>query len=162
MPQADKEFRLTGRHVFLMLAAFFGVIFAANILLVYQSNRSWTGKLPGNGYEASIKFNKEAARARAMLAKGWKSTVVIEPDGRIAVSLVDRNGRPVTGLRAVATLGRPAGNREDFTVELQERKIGVYETTQELKSGGWRIETRFFRGPELVWRSEAEFIVKPE
>jgi len=122
MPQAEKEFRLTGRHVFLMLAAFFGVIFAANILLVYQANRSWTGKLPGNGYEASIKFNKEAAKARAMLAKGWKSTVV----------------RPVTGLRAVATLGRPAGNREDFTVELRERR------------------------PELAWRSEAEFIVKPE
>jgi len=157
MPQAEKEFRLTGRHVFLMLAAFFGVIFAANILLVYQANRSWTGKLPGNGYEASIKFNKEAAKARAMLAKGWKSTVVIEPDGRIAITLKDRKGRPVTGLRAVATLGRPAGNREDFTVE-----IGVYETTQELKSGGWRIETRFYRGPELAWRSEAEFIVKPE
>ncbi len=160
--RANKEFRLTGYHVLAMLVAFFGVIFAANALLVYQSNSSWTGLLPGNGYEASIKYDKEAARARAMLAKGWKTTVVIEKSGRIAISVKDRNGRPVTGLSAHAILGRPAGDRDDFRVDLKETKTGLYETTQQLKPGGWRLEARFFRGPELQWRSEAQFIVKPE
>jgi len=156
-----KPFRLTGWHVLAMLVVFFGIIFAVNIHLVLQANRSWTGLVPGNGYEASVKFNKNAAAARAMLAKGWHTTVMIGKDDHIAVVLKDASGNPLSGLEAMAIIGRPAGDREDFTVRLSEKSPGVYGVTQPLKHGGWRIETRFMRGGKLQWRSEAEFIIKP-
>ncbi|HHN72553.1 MAG TPA: hypothetical protein ENK13_00540, partial [Thermopetrobacter sp.] len=157
----EQGFRLTGLHVLLMLVAFFGVVFAANFLLVWLSSSSWTGTLPGNGYEASIKYNREAAKARAMLAKGWKSRVLVHPDGRVEVELKDAAGRPLTGFEGRAVIGRPAGDRDDREVRLVERDIGRYALPQPLSSGAWRLHAGFYRRGTLQWRAEARFIVTP-
>jgi nitrogen fixation protein FixH len=159
MSAEKREFRLTGYHVLAGLIVFFGVVFAANFVLVYLSGASWTGKLPGNGYEASIKYNKEAAKARAMLAKGWKTRVLVHADGRVEIELKDRDGRPLTGLSATATVGRPASDREDRSFTLVERDIGVYALPEKLRSGAWRIEARFYRRGELQWRADARFVI---
>ncbi len=162
MSENRREFRLTGYHVFAGLVAFFGVVFAANFLLVYLSGASWTGKLPGNGYEASIKYNREAAKARAMLAKGWHTRVLVHADGRVEIELKDNKGRPLTGLEARATIGRPASDREDRNFRLTERDIGIYALPEKLKSGAWRLEARFYRKGELQWRTDARFVIARE
>jgi len=160
MPQAKKQFRLTGYHVLAMLVVFFGIIFAVNALLVYQAETSWTGRLPGNGYEASIKYNAEAKKARAMLAKGWKAALAVTPDKRMAITLVTKKGEPVTGLDTKVKLGRPVGYKQDREISLQERKVGVYQTKEPLKAGAWRVDAQFLRGGKLVWRVNTEFLVK--
>ncbi len=160
MPQAKKQFQLTGGHVLAMLVVFFGIIFAVNALLVYQAETSWTGLLPGNGYEASIKYNAEAKKARAMLAKGWKTTLEVTPEKRLAITLNTRDGKPVTGLETKVKLGRPVGYRQDREISLRERKMGVYSTREPLKPGAWRIDAQFFRAGKLVWRVSTEFVVE--
>ena len=160
MSEARKEFRLTGWHVLAMLVAFFGIIFAVNGLFIYYSQKSWTGLLQGNGYEASIKYNKEAAKARAMLAKGWQTKVIVLRDGRIAVELRDARGEPITGLHATALLSRPVGTRDDRTLTLTERALGRYENSEALPLGKWIIDIRFERKGELQWRATADFLMR--
>ncbi len=162
MSDGKSEFRLTGWHVLAMLVAFFGVVFAVNFYMAYLSQKSWTGLLPGNGYEASIKYDKEAARVRAMLAKGWRTHLLVRPDGLIAIRVEDKKGRPVTALKATAQIGRPASNRDDRTVILKETKVGVYAIDKPLKSGAWRMLVTFKRGGKEVWRAHARFMIAPQ
>ncbi len=162
MSDGKSEFRLTGWHVLAMLVAFFGVVFAANFYMAYLSQKSWTGLLPGNGYEASIKYDKEAARVRAMLAKGWKTHLLVRPNGMVAIKVEDNKGRPVTALKATAQLGRPASDREDRTVTLKETKVGVYAIDEPLKSGAWRMLVSFTRDGKEVWRAHARFMIAPK
>jgi len=160
MAQSKKEFQLTGWHVFLMLVAFFGVIFAANGLLVYYSQVSWTGLLPGNGYEASLKYNREAAQARALLARGWQTKILVPKDGRIVIELRDRKGEPVTGLTARGRALRAVGVQGDRDIAFKERGIGKYVLEGEgLAPGAWRIDVKFVRRDELQWRTQAEIVV---
>ena len=159
MAQSKKEFRLTGWHVFLMLAAFFGVIFAVNGIFIYYSQVSWTGLLPGNGYEASLKYNKEAAKARAILAKGWQTKVLVPKGGRIIIELTDRKGAPVTGLVAKGKALRAVGVKGDRDITFAERGIGRYVLQGEgLAPGAWHIDVKFFRGDALQWRAQARVV----
>ena len=160
MAQSQKEFRLTGWHVLLMLVAFFGVVFTVNGIFIYYSQVSWTGLLPGNGYEASLKYNKEAAKARAILAKGWQTKVLVPKDGRIIVELQDGKGEPVTGLVAKGRAMRAVGVRGDRDIVLQERGIGRYALRGDgLAPGAWHIDVKFTRGDETLWRAQAQLVV---
>lgn len=158
----QKEFRLTGRHVLAMFIAFFGLIFAVNFYMAWLANKSWTGLLPGNGYEASIKFNAEAAKVRAMLAKGWRTKLTHDRSGRIVIELTDAKGRPVTGLKVTGVIGRPVQNRDDRKLVFTERKIGLYEATTPLKVGVWHLDAWFRRGEELQWRLSERFVIRPD
>lgn len=160
MAQARGEFRLGGRHVLIMLIAFFGVVFAVNGYMIYLSQTTWTGLLPGNGYEASVKYNKEAAKARAILAKGWKTRILVPKDGRIIIELKDRKGNPVTSLTARGRALRAIGVKGDRDITFTERAIGSYALQGEgLAPGAWRIDVKFTRAGTLQWRAHAEFVV---
>ncbi len=156
----EDGFRLTGAHVLALLIAFFGIVFTVNGYLIYQSQRSFTGMMQGNGYEASLKYNQQAARARALLAKGWHTKVLVLRDRRIAVQLSDANGEPVTGLQATALLARPVGTQDDRVIMLTERAVGRYETAEAVPLGKWIIDIRFERRGELQWRATADFLVR--
>ena len=145
MSQVKREFRLTGGHVLAMVLGFFGIIFAANIALVYYSQTSWNGLLPKNGYQASKEYNAELAKAQALLAKGWKAALGVGKDGRVIVALKDREGQPLSGLVAKAKIGRPVNELEDREVVLVERRIGYYSTPGPLKPGAWTVDVRFTR-----------------
>ncbi len=160
MSQASKEFQLTGWHVLAMLVVFFGVIFTVNGMLVYYSQTSWTGLVPGNGYEASKKYNKQAATARAMLAKGWHTKVIVLRSRRVAVELKDAKGQPLTGMQVTAVFSRPVGTRDDRTMSLRERTAGHYETAETLPLGKWIADIRFHRNGELQWRATADFLMR--
>jgi len=162
MARRSDHFELNGWHVLAGFVAFFAIVFAANGVLVYYSQTTWTGKLPGNGYEASLKYNKEAERARRMLAKGWHTRVLVPRDGRIVIELKDRNGNPVSNLDASARVGRPVGERDDRTLKLVERAPGRYVAEQALPPGAWRLDAEFRRGNELQWRARASFVVTQE
>ena len=160
MAHQRKEFQLTGWHVLFMLLAFFGVIFAVNGLFIYYSQVTWTGLMPGNGYEASRKYNREAAKARAILAKGWQTRVLVPKDGRIVIELKNKDGEPVTGLTARGRALRAIGVKGDRDLVFAERGIGRYVLNGEgLGPGAWRIDVKFIRGGELQWRAQAEFAV---
>jgi len=159
MSHTGTGFRLTGKHVLAMLIAFFGIIFAVNGVLVYLAQTSWTGLMKGNGYEASIKYNKEAEKARKMLAKGWRTQILVPRDGRVMIELKDKAGQPLSGLVAKVKIGRPVGERDDREFAFRDNGAGRYVIPEPLKPGAWKLWAEFFRGGELVWRTSAKFVV---
>ena len=61
---ASKPVReFTGRHMLLIMLAFFGVIISVNIVIAVIANKSWTGLIVKNSYVASQEFNAKISDA---------------------------------------------------------------------------------------------------
>lgn len=120
--EPETGFRLTGPRVLAILLAVFGFIFAVNGFMVYAALTSTSDTVVESSYRAGQHFNQEIAAARAQAERAW--TVAAEttrrPDGRarIDLSAVDRDARPVAGVRFRATLRSPFGQAHDRVVEL--------------------------------------------
>ena len=81
----------TGRHMLVIMLAFFGVIIAVNLTMASFANSSWSGLVVKNSYVASQEFNEKAAAGRAQAALGWSATMAFAK-GEFIYSLVDKDG----------------------------------------------------------------------
>src|SRR5208283_4389465 len=102
--------QLTGRHVLAMLGAFFFVMFAANVALIYFALHTLHGSELENPYDASQAFNKRIAEARAQDDRGWTADVMTRAEGegeRIVVEFRDRTGAPISDLAVTARFEHP-------------------------------------------------------
>lgn len=133
------EWRVTGRFVFGLLVAFFGVIIAVNITMAVFANRTWTGLVVENGYVASQHFNSDLALLRRQNALGWTQHLAVQ-DGSLVVEFTRRDGSPISGLAVAASIARPVGDRDDATLGLMETRPGHYESREKLNSGRWLID----------------------
>ena len=149
----SKMFRgpLTGRHVLIMLLAFFGIVFAANGAFVYFARASWTGVETEDAYRKGLSYNRAVTDAEAQHALGWKIAAfeVSMDAGRqvMTVRLVDAGGAPLRGLDVAASLRRPTTDRLDRQVTLSEGEDGLYRAALDLpEPGQWDVEVVATRG----------------
>lgn len=125
--QSGKEWELTGRHVFFMLLAFFGFVFAVNGVMMAEAIKTNSGMVANEPYRKGLKYNERIAADQRQSELGWTSDVTFAPDGRsLVVVMNDRDGKPVSGFKASAVVGRPATDREDVTLNLIEEQPGRY------------------------------------
>lgn len=109
---------LTGKHVFAMFAAFFAVVLAANVALVFEARRSFNGLTEDNAYERGLAYNETLAQQARQTREGWSGKVSYNSEtGRFSVTLTDRSG-PVAGAKVVLDLIRPVRTGEDRSVAL--------------------------------------------
>lgn len=117
---------LTGRRVFLWLAAFFILVAIMNLVMAYLGNRSWTGLSTDQAYEKGVNYNAVIGEAQEQAALGW--SVRFEPasvtsrDGervtaRIAFDIAGRDGVVLDNLQVSARIQRPTSEVLDQTVE---------------------------------------------
>src|SRR3954463_3220687 len=78
--QASKP--LTGRKVFFMLVAFFGVVIGVNLVMMRLAIRTLPGTEVDSAYSASLAYEKEIAAARYQNARGWKVNGHVGRGGR--------------------------------------------------------------------------------
>ncbi|TIV43240.1 MAG: cytochrome oxidase, partial [Mesorhizobium sp.] len=90
--QKPREF--TGRHMLVIILAFFGVVIAVNLTMATLASTSWTGLVVENTYVASQQFNKKAEEGRAQAALGWTGKLTIAW-GEVRYGLADVAGKPV-------------------------------------------------------------------
>lgn len=151
-----KEF--TGRHMFILLALFFGVIITVNLIMATIASSTWTGLIVKNGYVASQDFNKELENAKRQDENGWVGR--FKYDGvRVVFGLNDASGQPIDKAVLQIELGRPAFEAEDRTLTLLPLGNGLYEVKALLGSGIWqyRITGEI---SEKNYRLEDRFMVK--
>lgn len=123
-PNAPKEdgFRLTGRHVLLILVGCFGLVFAVNGYMTWRAINSYPGVVTESSYRESQRFNQELAAAKAQADRGWKVEAVAEraEDGTAVLRLTarDRDERPLTGVAFRARLEHPADRSRDHVAVL--------------------------------------------
>lgn len=144
---AQREF--TGKHAAAVFIGGFGVIIAVNIALAYSAVSTFPGLEVKNSYVASQEFD---ARRNAQQALGW-SVRADARDGRVILSITDRQGEPVKAAKLTAVLGRATHVKEDFEPEF------VYDGTAyvapvELGAGNWniRLVARAADGTEFTQR----------
>lgn len=126
----------TGRHMWLVVIAFFGTIIAVNITMAVVSATSWTGLVVENSYVASQEFDDRRAAHLAQLDAGWTSSLSYVGDTAL-LSVVDGTGQPVDLGEPVLQINRPVGGHDDQRVGLTRQPDGTYAGPVTLGPGVW-------------------------
>jgi nitrogen fixation protein FixH len=140
----------TGRHMLLIMLAFFGVIIAVNVTMAVFAGSSWTGFVVRNSYVASQEFNEKVAAARAQDALGWKADLSIA-DGHAVLKLADRDGAPLAMESAAIVLRNPASDADDRAIELAADGDAM-SARVDLRDGLWVVEIDAFVAGHEPWR----------
>lgn len=102
---------LTGRHVFFIVVAFFGVITAVNLYMASMAIGTFPGLEGQNTYYASRSFDSER---RAQIALGWEVAERYE-DGKLIFTVTDAAGQPAKIRDFHVLIGRATNAGHDKT-----------------------------------------------
>lgn len=140
--------RFTGRHMLLVMIAFFGVVIAVNMAMAVAASRTFGGTVVDNSYVASQEFNRWLDEAGRQKALGWRAE--IRRDGRRADIVLRVGDRPVDGARVTAVAEHPLGRLADRTLRFGEAGGGVYRSVEPLPPGRWRVRVEARRGGDVA------------
>lgn len=152
------RFRLKGGHVLTMMLIFFGIIFAANAVMIWLALGTFRGTEVASSYRAGRAFPAQIAAARAQAERNWTVDAHVErqPDGHASVRFVPRDAAnaPLTGLDVTVKLQRPADSQFDRMVTLRERTPGTYVGgAEDVAAGQWTVVFEASRNGEQLFRS---------
>lgn len=136
-PATAREF--TGRHMLIIMLAFFGVILTVNLGMAHLARSSWSGLVVENSYVASQEFNDRLKQSRAQVALQWTGRLEIA-NGTIRYTLSDRQARPVAATSVRIFFRHPAFEAADWSVDLKPASDGTFETLQLARAGTWTVE----------------------
>jgi nitrogen fixation protein FixH len=140
MKQAQTQPRpFTGWHMIGVMGVFFGVIIGVNVTLAVLANKTWSGLIVANGYDASQTFAKEEARARSQALLGWQ-TVITHDNDVLGVAMLTKDSRPLAGLKVSGTLRRTVTDKQDMALIFSESAGGLYSAPAKIASGKWELE----------------------
>lgn len=158
MSERPREF--TGKHLFLILVAFFGVIISVNVTMATLANRSWTGLVVQNSYVESQKFNDHFDAARARAALGWRSEMSYA-NGSFAYRLTNGQGQGVRLMDIVVEFRRPVQESKDRQATLQAEGGGSFVADLPLEDGQWIVDiSAVAHGLSEPWRDMKRVFVR--
>lgn len=136
MSRAARPF--TGRHMWLIMLAFFGVVIAVNVTMAVYATTTFGGKVVDNSYVATQRFNGWLEQARAQERLGWSETVRLGPERHVELDLAARNA-PLLGATISASARHPVGREDDIALALRETAPGRYRSDRPLPPGRWQV-----------------------
>jgi len=128
----------TGRHIAIILVAFFGVVIAVNIAMAWLASSTFGGLVVQNSYVASQKFNSWLEEAREQKALGWTLEAARTPDHHVLARLTS-NGQPMADARLTALIRHPLGRAPQRTLQFRALAPGRYESVETLPQGRWIV-----------------------
>jgi nitrogen fixation protein FixH len=140
--------RFTGRHMAIIMVAFFGVVIAVNVLMARLATSTFTGVVVENSYVASQRFNRWLDEAKTEQQLGWKAEAIRAPDGRVLVSL---SGAP-SGAQVTGEAWHPLGQSADRVLHFAASPRG-FRSAETLPAGRWRIRLEVSAAGHR-WRAE--------
>ncbi len=146
---------LTGRKVFLIAAAAFGVIIGVNVLMAVKAISTFPGLEVPNSYVASQVFDAER---QAQEALGWTLAHSYE-GGAPVLGFRDRDGRPVQVERLSATLGRTTEAADDRHPDFTWNGAD-YVAEEALAPGKWMILMEAFAKDGTRYHQRLDLFVK--
>ncbi len=154
----NNGFRITGRMVLFSLIGFFGLIFAANAVLIWLAVSTNTGVVVSSSYKAGGGYQAELDAGKAQAERNWSVVADIVRSGEgaaIDITVRDANGAPVSGLDVSARLASVASEADDRLATLSEGEVGRYRgAVDTLAAGKWLLIIDAMRGEDRVYRSE--------
>ncbi|MGI9351351.1 MAG: FixH family protein [Rhizobiaceae bacterium] len=155
-----REYRFTGKHMWLAMIGFFGVIISVNLTLAYLASGSWTGLVVKNSYVASQKFNEQLESAKKQRALGLSSEFSYQ-GGSISFVLKNKNGQVITAKNLVAEIGRPAFEQLDQKLSFLPARDNRYALPVNLEPGIWRLRITG-NVDEFIYRRDVRLFVNAE
>jgi nitrogen fixation protein FixH len=152
-----KGFRITGWHVLFGMVLFFAIIIAVDVLFMVKAYESFSGQIVKNPYEAGLAFNQRLLDQKHQSQLGWQVDAGLGTADELVIKVRDKAGAPITGLKAVATLERPATERGRLELAFREADPGVYLARAGLAAGVWDMTT-VLEGSGGVFRAERRII----
>ncbi len=142
----------TGKHMAVVLGAFFGVVITVNLAMARLASGTFGGVVVENSYVATQHFNRWLDEAEAQKALGWKVGVRRRADGRVALSLTGIPQGPVT-VRALAR--HPLGRMPDQPLTFARQADDSWLSAAPLPAGRWRLRLDVEAGGQ-GWRHEED------
>lgn len=141
---ASESKPLTGRKVFVLMVAFFGIVIGINLVMMNFAIQTMPGTEVDSAYRASLAYGREIAAARDQNTRNWKvdASVQRSADGgaTLQVKATDGNGLPMSGVNFLGRLERPIDKRADRPVVLAEIGGGIYRgAAADIPSGQWDL-----------------------
>lgn len=139
---ASKGREITGKHVLIGLVSFFLFVAGVNAYMITKAVTTFSGLDGEDSYRRGLDYNRTIAEAEMQSKLGWSGQTAALPGWHgIGVTLLDRDGHPVTGLAVTGKLERPSTNTSDETLTFKETAPGRYEaqTAAQLAAGGWVV-----------------------
>lgn len=127
---------ITGRHVFAVFAAAFGVIITVNLILAFNAVRTFPGLEVKNSYVASQSFDVDRDAQEAL---GWDVAAEVEGD-QLRLS-IQRDGVAVAPTILEATFGRATSVVADQTPDF-EFDGTAFEATVVAGAGNWNLRLK--------------------
>lgn len=152
------ERKFTGRHMLIVMLAFFGTIIAVNLTMAVLASRTWTGLVVKNSYVASQHYNEVLAEANRQAALGWQGQIAYDGE-RLRFALSDRDGRPVHVLDPRVRMSRPTHEHDDQALDLGPTAAG-YEAEAKLGAGIWNADVSARGDDGLSYRAHFRLVVK--
>jgi nitrogen fixation protein FixH len=159
-----KQRELTGRTVLICLVAFFGVVAAANAVLVRAATSTFGGVEVDSSYKAGLKFQQEVDAVRAQDALHWQVAAHLarRPDGdaELGIAVRDRAGNPVGALAVAAKLEHPVDARHDHVIAMQPAGPGAFAGVTPAEPAQWDLVIELSRDGQTVFRSKSRVGLK--
>ncbi len=163
--------RITGRHVLFGMLAFFGVVFAANGIMMWMAARTFDGLDEPDAYRRGVHYNERLAAARAQRALGWRMELSLAASGvdgldrSLRVNAQRADGRPLDGLAIRVTMRSPVNAREDREVTLAADPTapGLYGAGIRLpRLGKWQAVVEAEDAAGHRWRGVFDLFLAPD
>lgn len=152
--KAEKE--LTGRHVLLMLLAFFGVMLAVNIYFTFMAVTSFRGEDVPRSYRQGLEYNQTIAARGLQNELGWTARVN-QTDTHIILAFHDSEGQPLNHLNVEAKLRHPVDTARDIPLTFTQDNNGRYAAEAKALKGKWLLianaqtDTQDFKFEYELW-----------
>lgn len=130
--------KFTGRHMAIIIVAFFGVVIAVNLLMATLATRTFGGTVVDNSYVASQRFNGWLKQAREQAELQWRAKTTTDAAGRL-VSQVRSPEGPLRGAIVEARASHPVGRAPERRLALSPVEPGLYRSAQPLPEGRWIV-----------------------
>lgn len=165
LPKRRRQQGVSGRHVLMIVLGFFAVVFVVNGAMIYSALSTHTGLVANEPYRKGLHYNERIAADERQARLGWTDSIEVARNGHVTLALSHDDGRPVSGLRIEAVLGRPSTSRHDIKLVLSEAMPGRYEArTAPLGEGSWLVaaEARVdARAEDPIYRTRRRVWLKP-
>lgn len=137
------KLEFTGRHMLMVMIAFFGTVIAVNIVMATYATRTFGGTVVENSYVASQEFNGWLEAARRQAADGWTAKLG-EDDDRATVD-ASSGGEPLAGASVSGVARHPLGRAPDIALKFREVAPGRFVADMPLPAGRWLLHVTIAR-----------------
>jgi nitrogen fixation protein FixH len=155
---------ITGRTVFALLVAFFGVVIGANAFLAHEALSTFGGMEIDSPYRAGQLFEREVALARAQDAQHWQVDAKVMPAANgstlLHIFARDATGAPLVGMTATAVFARPTDRRLDRAVAIIEDAAGRFRGSVDIAAGQWDLLIELSRHGDRLFRSKNRVVIR--